>query len=817
MTDDPLRKNRPATFHIFNVNKIFGRLSIRAKLIISFCLFGVVPVAVVGGYGAVHSFRLLNGATQDRLRAGVASKAEEVARFLKEAEGEVAFLSRLPTLQAFIDLPSGAKQEASLLVSSLGQEFLSFSQSHKSFYQVRYINELGREIVRADFDGQHHYLVPPGRLQDQRDRYYFREAMAAPPGTIYISPMDLNIERGVVEIPHKPVVRYAVPLRNAQDQPRGIVIVNLYASQILDQILALGEQRGDISLVRSDGVYLSRSTWIRPSNKLAGPGGPPFPTWLASYSERLRLSQNVGGPTPAEWLSTDVPPAAATTILSGKTGIVVQPGLKGRIVAFAPIVPDRDRQGEFWVILHSYSKAEILSSVRSLQGLVLALGGVVLLMAVGMGVAAARHFTRPITELMRGAKAIAQEDFDRPIQVETNDELEDLSHQFNQMAIDLKQHTIQLREAREHAERKTQETQALLQIETEIMGLLSLPQILQLVVDKARELMKADVVILCLDEPGAGGLRVGATSGAPEALSLKPGTVLDTATCLKVIACEAICPVAHEVPLPTHIAVPMRSGNRVVGDLCVGYRTVRAMGQDEAEVLSGLANLAAIAIESARLHWEVRELAMLEERERIAGDLHDGIIQSIYATGLSLEECVHLAEENPRQIQSIVETSIRNLNMVIRDVRNYITGLQPEGLQASGLSRSLADLAHGLSLNRLIEVKLDVEPDIDAALTPEQTGHLFQICREALTNVVKHAGASKALLTLARFDRQCRLRVEDDGRGFDPTRRSVSGQGLRTMEERAKRLGGVLQVEGMEGRGTRVTIEFPLQSVERSG
>ncbi len=791
--------------------------SIRSKLIIAFCLFGVVPVAVVGGYGAVHSFRLLNEATQDRLRTAVASKAEEVTRFLKQAEGEVVFLSRLPTLQTFIDLPSETIQEASLLVASLGQEFLSFSQSHNSFFQIRYINELGREIVRAEFDGLHHSLAPPGRLQNKRDRYYFREAMAAPPWTIYISPMDLNIERGAVEVPHRPVVRYAVPLRNAQERPRGIVIVNLYVSRILEQILALREQKGEVSLARSDGVYLSRSTWIRPSQNLAGPGGPPFPTWLASYSQRVQPSQKLGGAAPAEFLSKDFPTTVATTILSGQTGIVAEPGLGGKIVAFAPIFPSPDRQGEFWVVLHSYSKAEILSSIRSLEGVVLTLGGVVLLMAVGMGVAAARHFTRPITELMRGAKAIAQEDFDRPIQVETNDELEDLGHQFNQMAIDLKQHSVKLREAREHAERKTQETQALLQIETEIMGLLSLPQILQLVVDKARELMKADVVILCLDEPEAGGLRVGATSGAPEVLSLKPGTVLDTATCLKVIACEAICPVAHEVSLPTHVAVPMRSGNRVIGDLCVGYRTVRAMSQDEAELLSGLANLATIATESARLHWEVREVATLAERERIAGDLHDGIIQSIYATGLSLEECVRLAEEDPRQIKSIVETSIRNLNMVIRDVRNYIIGLQPEGLQASGLTRSLADLAHGLSLNRLIEVKLDVEPDIDAALTPEQTGHLFQICREALTNVVKHAGASKVLLTLARSDRQLRLRVEDDGLGFDPTRRSVSGRGLRTMEERAKRLGGFLQLEGIEGRGTRVTIEFPLQSVERTG
>jgi signal transduction histidine kinase/HAMP domain-containing protein len=518
----------------------------------------------------------------------------------------------------------------------------------------------------------------------------------------------------------------------------------------------------------------------------------------------------LGGAAPAEFLSKDFPTTVATTILSGQTGIVAEPGLGGKIVAFAPIFPRPDRQGEFWVVLHSYSKAEILSSVRSLQGLVLALGGVVLLMAVGMGVAAARHFTRPITELIRGAEAIAQEDFDRPIQVETNDELEDLSHQFNQMAIDLKQHSVQLREAKEHAERKTQETQALLQIETEIMSLFSLPQILQLVVDKARELMKADVVILCLDEPGV-GLRVEATSGAPDLLSLKPGTVLDTATCLKVSAPEAICPVARKVPLPTHVAAPVRSGNRVVGDLCIGYRTVRTMGQDEVEFLSGLANLAAIATETARLHWEVRELATLEERERISQDLHDGIIQLIYATGLGLRECAKLVERDPRKLVPKLDAAIDNLNTVIRDVRNYIVGLQPEALHEVGLSRSLDDLARGLALNTLLRVELEVEPGLDGALTQEQRGNLFQICREALTNVIKHARASRVVLTLGRANGVLCLSVEDDGTGFNSGNRPAGGQGLRNMQERARRLGGSVNIIRASGSGTRIVVEFPLR------
>lgn len=794
-----------------SINKLFVRLSIRAKLIIAFCLFGVVPVAVVGGYGAVHSFLLLDDATAD-LRAGVALKTEEVQRLLQDVEGNVLYLSRLPTLRDLMNLPPGAQGERQRLVARLGEEFLSFSRSNKIYSQVRHIDERGREIVRADSDGQHHFLVPSDRLQDKQDRYYFKEAIATPPGTIYVSPMDINIEWGSVQVPHKPMVRYAVPLQSAHGEPRGIIIVNLDAAQILRQILALGQEKGDVSLVSSEGVYLSRSEWIRTGRDSEVSGDPPFPARLAFHSERLKPGQDFTGPGMEKRLSKDFPLTLAATILSGQPGTVAEPGLRGRIVAYAPIFSNRERREEFWVLLHSYPKAEVLSSIHSLQVLVLVLGGGVLLIALGMGVAAARHITRPIAELIRGAEAVAQGDFDRPIKVDTKDELEDLSRQFTRMATHLKEHERQLQEARERAERKAQEAQVLCQIGTEILALLSLPHILQLVVDKARELMKGDLAILCLDEPGI-GLRVGATSGPPGLLSLRPGEPVGASECLKVATPEALCPVAHEVRLPTHIAVPLRSGERIVGDLCVGYQIARPIEKGEMEFLTGLANLAAIAIENARLHWEVRNLAALEERERIAEDLHDGIIQSIYATGLGLEECARLAEEDPRQVKSRVETTIQNLNTVIRDVRNYIVGLQSEGLQERGLSSSLEDLARGLTHNTMLHAELKVEPGIDSALTPEQTGHLFQICREALTNVVKHADASRIVLTLGRANGVLRLSVEDDGKGFDPTCRSASGQGLRNMEERARRLGGLFRIEGVPGCGTRVMAEFPLERI----
>ncbi len=483
------------------------------------------------------------------------------------------------------------------------------------------------------------------------------------------------------------------------------------------------------------------------------------------------------------------------------------------------------------VLLHAYSKAAVLTSSHSFQVLVLVLiGGGGLVAALVVGVAAARHFTRPIYALIKSAEAVAGGDFDHPIKVETNDELEDLSHQFVQMATHLKERRRQLLETREHADRKAGEAEALNRIGMEVLALLSLPQILQLVVDKARELLRGDVAILCLRESGE-GLRLGAVSGSAESFRFHPGDLIPTLECEKVSCQDALCPVAEG--FASHVAVVMQTGDRLVGNLCVASRESRLDGPDEIGFLTGLANQATIAIEKARLHGQVRELARLEERERIGQDLHDGIIQSIYATGLGLEECVRLTDEAPGEVKIRLEQVIEDLNVVIRDVRNYIVGLGPERFQDGDLGQALADLARGLSLNGQIDLDLSVEPGINGALTPEQAGHFFHICRETLTNVVKHALASKVALSIKRRKGVLLLTVKDDGIGFNPGCHAGAGQGppwilgptpmagcyagtgqgLHNMAERVQCLEGSLRVESAPGLGTLITVEIPLVEV----
>jgi signal transduction histidine kinase len=205
----------------------------------------------------------------------------------------------------------------------------------------------------------------------------------------------------------------------------------------------------------------------------------------------------------------------------------------------------------------------------------------------------------------------------------------------------------------------------------------------------------------------------------------------------------------------------------------------------------------------------LQKIQELEEQGWIAHDLLDGIIQSIYATGLGLEECLRLLEEDPRQARQKLAAALDALDSVISDVRNYLAGLQPDSLRDRGLSWALGELARGLERNALLVAELEVEPGIDAALTPEETRHLFHICREALTNVVKHARGSRVRLTLVRSNDIIRLSVKDDGVGFDRAQVPASGRGFRNIGARVRRLRGTLSIDSAPGQGTRVTVELP--------
>ncbi|MGQ0812350.1 MAG: sensor histidine kinase [Nitrospiraceae bacterium] len=203
----------------------------------------------------------------------------------------------------------------------------------------------------------------------------------------------------------------------------------------------------------------------------------------------------------------------------------------------------------------------------------------------------------------------------------------------------------------------------------------------------------------------------------------------------------------------------------------------------------------------------------LDERERMAQDLHDGIIQSVFAVSLSLERCRRLITTNAQESIGPLGTAIADLKLVIRDLRGYIVGLEPPISNGRELAAALASLVRSMEAPHQLRFDLQVSPVTANRVTPEQAAHVLSIAREAMSNSLRHSGARAGTVSLQSHDGCIRLVVEDDGVGFHAATVPEHGHGLRNMEARARRLGGRLDVISKPGQGTRIVCDLPQESL----
>jgi signal transduction histidine kinase len=255
--------------------------------------------------------------------------------------------------------------------------------------------------------------------------------------------------------------------------------------------------------------------------------------------------------------------------------------------------------------------------------------------------------------------------------------------------------------------------------------------------------------------------------------------------------------------------VPLIVRGRGVGALAVYDRTdQRPFSSDDLAILQILANQAAIALENERLTMALRDLAVLEERERISKELHDGVIQSIYSVGLSLQGSRSLLQRNPELVTTRIDQAIAELDNVVRDVRSYIFELRPKSVEELGLGTAVAELVKEFEVNTLAHTTLQLDDEACSALGEDQQTHVVQIVREVLSNIARHAHATEVDISFRKEGSLIELIISDDGRGFDPDT-VHRGHGLRNMEERARKLGGTLEISPGDGKGTRHTLWIP--------
>jgi PAS domain S-box-containing protein len=268
----------------------------------------------------------------------------------------------------------------------------------------------------------------------------------------------------------------------------------------------------------------------------------------------------------------------------------------------------------------------------------------------------------------------------------------------------------------------------------------------------------------------------------------------------------------------SELAVPIKSRGRIIGVLDVESERPGAFDESDMTVLQSLANQLAVAIENARLYEQAQQLAALEERQKLARELHDSVSQALYGIALGARTARTLLDRDPQSgaVGDLRRTVGEPLDYVLSlseaglaEMRALIFELRPESLEMEGLVAALGKQTASLRARYNIEVRTAFSDEPQLALPAKEA--LYRIAQEALNNVVKHARARQVSVQLETCDGSVRLEIGDNGVGFDTHGEFPGHLGLRSMRERAEKAGGAFYVESAPGQGTRIRVQFPFQ------
>jgi signal transduction histidine kinase len=261
----------------------------------------------------------------------------------------------------------------------------------------------------------------------------------------------------------------------------------------------------------------------------------------------------------------------------------------------------------------------------------------------------------------------------------------------------------------------------------------------------------------------------------------------------------------HHPPMKSFLGVPVRVRDQVFGNLYLTDKTTAEVFTDiDEELVVGLAAAAGVAIENARLHAKVKELVLLEDRERIARDLHDTVIQRLFATGLRLQGAARLAQR-PEVAERII-AAIDDLDVTVKQIRTAIFGLEASRRPGSGLRDQVLAVAAEAGGPLGFDPRVLFDGPVDTVADSVAT-EVLAVLREALANVARHARASRVDVEVS-LDGDLVLSVRDDGRGL-PAERRAGGRGLANMAARASALGGSMHASAGETTGTAVEWRVP--------
>jgi signal transduction histidine kinase len=257
------------------------------------------------------------------------------------------------------------------------------------------------------------------------------------------------------------------------------------------------------------------------------------------------------------------------------------------------------------------------------------------------------------------------------------------------------------------------------------------------------------------------------------------------------------------------LGAPLRIQDRTVGMITLDRRTTGGFSAEEIRLVTAFADLAVLALENARLYSRAEQAAILEERQRLARELHDSVSQALYGIALGARTARTLLDRDPARAADPLDYVLSLAEAGLAEMRALIFELRPESLEKEGLVAAISKGAASLQARHGLAVEMDFRCE-EPALPIEQKEALYRVAQEAMNNIAKHAGATRVDLSLTCDEGSLRLDIRDNGVGFDPNVDYPGHLGLHSMRERVAKLGGNLLIESSTDAGTRLTVCVPM-------
>lgn len=343
------------------IKQIFKK--IQHRLLLLLILSTLIPVSLVGWYAVASSTAALQTLALTNLKENVVSNGEKIFQSLKYLSADVVFLSKTPPLRGLIRAKEGSgidRENNSTYQNWVDRMQIIFSSMMevKPYYmQLRYIDEKGNEIVRLDSDSKNIKVIPNSQLQNKADRDYFSATMKLKAGEIYVSPLNLNQERGKIEIPYKPTIRYATPIFNDRGERQGILIANVLGRTVLELVKNVNSERSSQAfMLNQDGYYLSH------------------PNPKKEWGFELKNNENIKNDYSADIVSK---------ILSGGQGNIEK---KDIVISYYTVFLEQGNTNKSLVIVNSSPKELLFASINYFQkmAVIIAILSLVLVLALGL-------------------------------------------------------------------------------------------------------------------------------------------------------------------------------------------------------------------------------------------------------------------------------------------------------------------------------------------------------------------------------------------------------------------------------------------------